>query len=225
VALEIVNYGDPRLRQIARPMEREEILDPRMQRLAIEMGDVMRAGNGIGLAAPQVGYGIRMIVVEIRPEQIAQIPEQRRIEREITVVPFQTHFNPSYDVLDATQRCYIEGCISYPRFMGPVKRFWKILVRSQDERGEERPPFVATGLLAAAIQHEIDHLEGILYIDLVPPGMLLPMAEAREKYGSLTSDELMDLITSRSPEARASSIPPTQPTGSRPDAARMDSEN
>ncbi len=223
MALEIVKYGDPGLRRIARKLTLKEIRSDEIKQLVIDLRDLMRNGNGVGLAAPQVGRGIQIIVTEVRDEQLEQIPIEMRAKKGMVPIPFQALFNPCYEIHDRTELYYPEGCLSYPGFMGPVPRAKTVYVRALNEHGLE-VKFFATDWHARVIQHEIDHLYGILYTDSVPAGMLLPVEEARTKYGNLTSDEIVALIPPKSSEARASSVPPTLQTGSSPNAASMDPE-
>jgi len=139
-------YPDPVLKKVALPIE--DIDDP-VVNLAREMAGVMYAAPGIGLAAPQLGVSQRLIVLDVTyPQGNSGL---------ITLV------NPEIVELDGHVE-YEEGCLSVPGFNEIVQRAQRVLVRGVDLDGKERR-IETNGLLAIALQHEIDHLEGILFID------------------------------------------------------------
>lgn len=139
--LKIRLYGDPVLRQKARPVER---VDAGVRRLLAAMLQTMYAAEGVGLAAPQVGVLQRMVVIDVGDGPLELVnPEIIAREGEMDGV---------------------EGCLSLPGLVGDVLRSEKVTVRAQDGRGRERE-IEGEGLLARALQHEIDHLDGILFVD------------------------------------------------------------
>ena len=142
---EIVIYPDPVLRKKAREVKS---IDDRVARLAAEMAETMYAAPGIGLAAPQVGVSERVILVDVTG------PERKEL---ITLV------NPVIVEKEGTV-IFEEGCLSLPEVREKVERAARVLVRGYnlDERERE---IEAEGLLAIALQHEIDHLNGVLFID------------------------------------------------------------
>jgi len=146
--VEIVFYPDERLRKAC---ERVDVFDERLQRVAVEMIDVMHKRRGIGLAAPQVGLLVRLIVV--CPSGVAG-------EEYVLVNPEVAPFART-DVLE-------EGCLSLPGVFAEVERSSRIFCRAQNIFGD-RIEFEANGLLARVIQHETDHLNGILFIDRITP--------------------------------------------------------
>ncbi len=143
---EIVIWPDPVLKQIAKPVDG---VDDPVRRLLDEMAETMYAADGVGLAAPQIAEGKRVIVIDTSPRQEGQKlihlvnPEIVRVEGETT---------------------YTEGCLSIPGEAEDVERFAKVWVRALDRNGE---PFEleCEGLLAVAVQHECDHLDGTLFVD------------------------------------------------------------
>lgn len=142
--LKILLYPDPKLKRICQPANKEKLEE--VNQFINLMFDTMNFYNGIGLAAPQVGVGMRVIVGDVDGKQFAMInPEIVDSEGEITL---------------------LEGCLSFPYGTGEVSRNERIVVRFLDrEWNEQEQAF--EGLIAACIQHEIDHLNGILFIDRV----------------------------------------------------------
>ena len=140
---EVVKLGDPVLRRKADPVTR--ILTSDTQKLIEHMKVVMHKANGLGLAAPQVGVSKRVIIYEIDDE-------------------LQVIVNPIISGGRGEQLEPIEGCLSIPNLHGVVKRFQELKVKGQDQRGRPISKKV-TDLEARVIQHEVDHLDGILFID------------------------------------------------------------
>jgi peptide deformylase len=163
--LNIVQIGDPLLRQVARELSVQEILSPEIQELITMMKATMRAAPGVGLAAPQIGKSIQLAVIEdvnhdhLTPEQLS--------ERNRYPVPFHVIINPRLYIEETTEtQEFHEGCLSVPEFLGVVPRAESVRVECLNEKGE---PIViqANGWYARILQHEIDHLNGALYIDKV----------------------------------------------------------
>lgn len=146
--LEIVEYGDPVLRERARPVKQVTV---RIRVLAERMLKTMKENNGIGLAAPQVGVSRRILVASLDHRDYVLI-------------------NPEIVSMEG-QQVDIEGCLSFPSLQGEVPRAQRIVVRALDRYGE---PFemAAEGLLARVLQHEYDHLNGVLLIDRADPSTL-----------------------------------------------------
>jgi peptide deformylase len=138
----IVVVGHPVLRQKARKVSQ---IDKSIQRLIDDMIETMRAAPGVGLAAPQVGIPLRLAVIEV--------------DDKITVI-----INPEIIKTIGDQELD-EGCLSVPGFWGQVNRAEKVSVKALDRSGKEQRIRDAEGLFAQALQHEIDHLDGHLYID------------------------------------------------------------
>ena len=144
---DIVKLGHPILRQVARPVTR--ILAPETQRLIERMKTVMREANGLGLAAPQVGVSQRIVVYDVHDE-------------------IQVLINPVIQNQKGEQLEPLEGCLSIPGLQGRVKRALDLKVKALSQRG--RPISLRVSELEArVIQHEIDHLDGILFIDRADP--------------------------------------------------------
>lgn len=160
--LEIVQVGHPALRQPARTLAPEELGTPDFLRLVDDLRETMRAAPGVGLAAPQVGLSIRVAVIEDR----AQVTPEDRAAREREPVPFHVIVNPTLTVEEAEppSATFFEGCLSLAGFGAEVERARAVRVDALDEHG--RPITLrARGWYARILQHEIDHLNGTLYID------------------------------------------------------------
>ncbi|GBD41739.1 Peptide deformylase 1 [bacterium HR39] len=147
--LRIRTYPDPVLRRRAVPVEG---VDERIRRLLDDMLETMYAAPGIGLAAPQVGESLRVIVADVSEEKNAPL---RMVNPEITW-------------RSQTTAVAEEGCLSLPEIYGEVERPEAVEVRYLDETGAERT-LRAEGLLARCLQHEIDHLDGVLFVDRLSP--------------------------------------------------------
>ena len=162
--LKIVQAGDPVLRQQSRPLTKEEIDNPSIQQLIVLMRDTMREAPGVGLAAPQIGVSIQLAVIEDRAEYIDGLPEDEIAERQRAAIPFHVIINPKLTFLDDSSAEFFEGCLSVEGFSAIVNRALNVRVECLNELGEEIT-IEAHGWYARILQHEIDHLNGTLYID------------------------------------------------------------
>jgi peptide deformylase len=154
--LEIRELGDPVLRVPARPVGAEELASEETQRLIDDMIETMRAADGAGLAAPQVGVSLRIAVIEVR-EGNPRYPYKPPIPLTVIVNPELTPLDPATFVTN-------EGCLSMPNLRGDLKRFENVGVRYLDRRGRPHEE-TRRGLTAGTFQHEVDHLDGILFVD------------------------------------------------------------
>ncbi|WP_444920584.1 peptide deformylase [Microbulbifer sp. CnH-101-G] len=147
--LEILEFPDPRLREIAKPVAK--VTDEHRQLLE-DMFETMYAAPGIGLAATQVNVHERIVVVDISEDSNEPL----------------AFINPEIEVLEEEIHQYDEGCLSVPGFYETVERPRRVRVKALDRNGE---PFAieAEGLLAVCIQHEVDHLDGKLFVDYISP--------------------------------------------------------
>ncbi|HLH35499.1 MAG TPA: peptide deformylase [Alloacidobacterium sp.] len=162
--LKIVSVGDPVLRKKARPLSAEEIRSAQIQELIGHMRDTMRDAPGVGLAAPQVGQSLQLAVIEDKADYHKNLNEADLKERERKPVPFHVIINPEIELLTPAEITFHEGCLSLPGFMAVVPRARKVSVRCLDEQGKFRT-IEASGWYARILQHEIDHLNGRVYID------------------------------------------------------------
>jgi len=159
--LSILQYGDPILRAKGKHIEK---IDNRIRELAQNMIETMHAANGVGLAAPQVGESLQLTVLDV--SQVEDRPSTMKLNGENTdpqsAMPLVL-INPEIDLGSETEMG-TEGCLSFPEITGEIERAKSVTVRAQNLDGEAIE-IEATGFLARAIQHEVDHLNGILFID------------------------------------------------------------
>ncbi|UVW35210.1 peptide deformylase [SAR92 clade bacterium H455] len=147
--LKILEFPDPRLRNVAKPVTD---VDETIKRLIVDMFDTMKDAQGIGLAASQIDVHLRVIVMDLGEDGTGP----------------RVFINPEIEALDDSVDPYEEGCLSVPGFYEKVDRPAHVMIRALDGEGkafEEE----ARGLLAVCIQHEIDHLEGKLFVDYLSP--------------------------------------------------------
>lgn len=163
--LKIIQVGDPVLRNVARFLTKEEILSPAIQKLIISMKNTMHDAPGVGLAAPQVGIPLQIAVIEDREEYIKLLKSEEIQERNRHPIPFHVIINPKIAILETEKQAnFHEGCLSLNGVMGKVSRALKVKVEALNEKGEPIS-IEAQGWYARILQHEIDHLNGTLYID------------------------------------------------------------
>jgi peptide deformylase len=162
--LKIVQAGDPVLRLQARELSRDEILNAEAQQLIEHMRETMRDAPGVGLAAPQVGVSLQLAVIEDRQEYHIKLSATQLAERQRRALPFHVIINPT--IIRAAEGAveFFEGCLSVTGYAAVVARSSSILVECLNERAEPQR-IQATGWYARILQHEIDHLRGILYTD------------------------------------------------------------
>jgi peptide deformylase len=146
----IVRYGDPVLHAPSSPVER---IDDSIRALLDDMVATMYAAPGVGLAAPQVGVPLRLIVIDLSvgedPSQVIKLVNPEVLERE-------------------GEQKHEEGCLSVPGFAGSPARPARVTVRGLDPDGRERV-YTGTDLLARAFCHEIDHIDGLVFVDRLSP--------------------------------------------------------
>lgn len=143
--LEILEYPDPRLRTIAKPVKD---ITPEIETLIVDMFETMYDAPGIGLAASQVDQHIQLIVMDLSEEKDSPL----------------VFINPEITILEGEAEKMQEGCLSVPGFYEDVSRIEHVLIKALDRDGKAFE-LEATGLLAVCIQHEMDHLNGKLFVD------------------------------------------------------------
>ena len=164
VKLVIVQAGNPVLRQRARPLSVAEIRSREIQKLIKSMRASMHEAPGVGLAAPQVGLALQLAVIEDREEYHKEVSAALLKERERSPVPFHVLINPVIEKMGDEKAEFFEGCLSLSGFSALVPRARVLRVTCLDERGEHKV-IEASGWYARILQHEVDHLNGTLYID------------------------------------------------------------
>jgi peptide deformylase len=162
--LKIVQAGDPVLRKPSRALTKEEILSPATQVLIDLMRDTMRAAPGVGLAAPQIGKSIQLAVIEDPAGTISDLSTNELAQRQRVPIPFHVIINPTLTVVGKSSATFFEGCLSVQGYQAIVDRALSVRVECLNERGE-KITINASGWYARILQHEIDHLNGILYVD------------------------------------------------------------
>lgn len=143
--LQILEFPDPRLRKVATPVTE---FDDKLRQLVADMLETMYEADGIGLAATQVNVHKRLLVIDVSENKDSP----------------QVFINPNFEVIDEDLSEYDEGCLSVPGFYETVSRPRKILVNAFDPEGKQFE-LEAEGIIATCIQHEIDHLNGKLFVD------------------------------------------------------------
>jgi peptide deformylase len=162
--LKICEAGEQVLRQRARALTAGEIRSPQIQELIACMYETMRAAPGVGLAAPQIGLGLQLAVIEDRQESLTTLPKEYAAERLRTAVAPHVIINPTLTLEPESEVEFFEGCLSLPGFTALVPRALAVRVECLNEHAE--PVTIrARGWYARILQHEIDHLHGTLYID------------------------------------------------------------
>jgi len=190
----IRKYGDPALRLKGKPVAE---VDSRIRELADNMLETMRAANGIGLAAQQVGEALQITVVDIsavedRPSTMAWNGREVNPNDHMPLIIL----NPRIET-GPEKEIASEGCLSFPEISADIERAGWAKVEAQTLDGE-RVEIEATGLLARALQHEIDHLNGILFIDRMSSAA---KAGLSSKLKRLQKETQRGLTTSRRPQA------------------------
>jgi len=159
--LQILEYGDPILRAKGKPIEN---VDDRIRELAANMVETMHAANGVGLAAQQVGEALQLTVLDV--SLVEDRPSTLKLDgKDVdpkTTMPLVL-INPEVELRGAIE-VGVEGCLSFPEITGDIERAKSVIVRAQTLEGGIIE-IEASGFLARAIQHEGDHLNGILFID------------------------------------------------------------
>ena len=169
---DILHVGNPLLRERSREVTPEELASPEMQALIDDLIDTMHAANGAGIAAPQVGELVRIATIEVtkNPRYPYKPP-----------IPLTVVVNPVVEFLDDEMVDVNEGCLSVPNMRGNVLRHVNIRVRYLDRAGVPHDE-VKRGLTAGTFQHELDHLDGLLFLDKVFDTTTLTTWEQFERF-------------------------------------------
>jgi peptide deformylase len=168
VTLKIRQVGEPILREGSRRLSLEEIRSQYVRDLIQSMRETMYDAPGVGLAAPQIGVPLQLVVVEDPPGAIQKLSVEQAAERERRPVPFHVLINPVLTFPDRNPVEFFEGCLSLTGYTAIVPRALTVHVEALNDYGE--PISIdASGCYARILQHEIDHLNGVLYIDRMNP--------------------------------------------------------
>jgi peptide deformylase len=179
----VARLGHPVLREKTREVTREEISSPEMRRLVKDMIETMHEYGGVGLAAPQVHESVRLAIIEFDTDQGRyEVGESQ---------PLLVIWNARVKVLDEATSGFWEGCLSVPGLRGYVERPSKIEVNYLDERGKPQT-LTAEGFLATVFQHELDHLDGVVYVDRITDKSRFAFSEEYARYHVQEGDEVVD---------------------------------
>lgn len=172
----IARLGEPVLRRKARPLLPEEIGTPYVNALVDDMIETMRDADGAGLAAPQVYESVQIVVIELQSNP--RYPDLDHVPMTVLINPLVTPMVDPYDGVPASRDTIsvYEGCLSVPELRGRVARPRRVRVEALDVVGE-RIDAIWEGFPAVVVQHETDHLKGILYVDRADPTTLAFMRE------------------------------------------------
>ncbi len=188
--LQIVQIGEEVLRGRARELSRDEILSAKTQDLIEHMRDTMRAAPGVGLAAPQIGAALQIAVVEDREEYHKKLSAEQLLERRRRPVPFHVLINPRIVARDESSVEFFEGCLSVTGLAAMVPRAQAVTVEYLDERAEAKS-VEAVGWYARILQHEIDHLNGVLYVDRMRSRTLMTIENLERYWKDLSTSDVV----------------------------------
>lgn len=186
---EIVKAGDPVLHEPAREVSPEEIGSERIQKIIDDMVKVMRGAPGVGLAAPQIGIPLKIIVLEDTEEYIGYAPKEDTKSQDRRPFDLLVIINPNLQKKSNKSAMFFEGCLSIDGFRALVERFLDVEVTGLDRYGQPIK-LTASGWQARILQHECDHLAGTLYVDKMVKrtfrtveNLQLPLANGCPKVG------------------------------------------
>lgn len=177
------------LRQPARALRASEIRSSELRELIAEMKEAMYAAPGVGLAAPQVGHGIQLAVIEDREQYMKDWTPEQLAERERKPVAFHAIINPKLTLLAKEKIEFFEGCLSVGGLMALVPRARRVRVECLDANGEKKV-IEASGWYARILQHEIDHLAGTLYVDRMHSRTLMTVDNYKKLWLDKTTNQI-----------------------------------
>src|SRR4051812_20341145 len=187
--LKLVQVGEPVLRNPARELTRDEIQSPEIRQLIEFMHDTLRDAPGVGLAAPQVGENLQLAIIEDLPEYSRNLTAEQLTERERKPVPFHVIINPTLSPVGEPEVEFFEGCLSLNGFTALVPRYRTVRVDCLDEHGQPKT-IEASGWYARILQHEIDHLQGTLYIDRMHSRTFMSLDNFTRQWKDATTKEV-----------------------------------
>ncbi len=170
----VLRMGNPLLRKPSTKISIDEIDSQQITQLITDLRDTVKHNQGIGIAAPQIGVNLQACIINL-PENPARYPEETGNNQEYILI------NPQITVLDSALIGSWEGCLSVPNLRGFVQRPKKIKVDFFD-RFKKKHSLVIDNFLSIVFQHEIDHLNGVLYIDKITDTKMLAFCEEYEQF-------------------------------------------
>lgn len=186
--LKIVQAGDPALRTRARELSTDELRSPETQLLIELMRETMRDAPGVGLAAPQVGVNLRIAVIEDKSDYLRDLGEEEIALRERKPIPFHVIVNPTIEMADDVVE-FPEGCLSVTGFTAVVARARSVRVHCLNHAGEPQE-IRAHGWYARILQHEIDHMNGVLYVDRMYPQTFMTLDNFKRTWKDVSAQEI-----------------------------------
>jgi peptide deformylase len=189
----IVQAGAPTLRDRAQDVPRERIATAGFQDLIDGMIAVMRAAPGVGLAAPQIDVALRVIVLEDTETAVGKLTEAERRERERAPFPLRVFVNPVLRHVADEHATFFEGCLSVPGYVALVKRSLEVEVEGLDRHGVAQS-WRVRGWPARILQHEIDHLDGVLYVDRMAPRSFMTSDHAKARFAGKPIADIRRMI-------------------------------
>lgn len=184
---EIVQAGNPVLRTPAEPVT--EFGTDNLRALVNDMIAVMQSAPGVGLAAPQIGVPLRIIVLEDEEGRMARISRQQRQDRERVPFGARAFINPTLELLGDEQMTFFEGCLSVAGWAALVPRARTVRVKGFDVEGKSIE-WEVSGWPARILQHEVDHINGTLYIDRMLSRTFCSSEELQTRWSNSTPDEI-----------------------------------
>ena len=194
--LQIAQAGEEVLRAQARELSREEILSERTRELIEHMRETMRHPPGVGLAAPQVGFSLQLAVIEDRVEYHKKLSAEQLSERQRQPLPFHVIINPRIVSAGSRKLEFFEGCLSVAGYSAIVPRAQAVTVEYLNEFGKART-VDAVGWYARILQHEIDHLAGILYVDRMKARTFTTLENLERVWKDLPTSEVRSRLKLR----------------------------
>lgn len=177
----IVQAGHPVLRTPAAPVPAEMIGTPELEHLITRMITAMRQAPGVGLAAPQIGVGLQLIVLEDTEERMARLTPAQRDERGRRPLPLTVILNPALRLIEGESAVFFEGCLSVVGYTALVERALAVEVTGLTRDGEPLR-WEASGWPARILQHEVDHVRGTLYVDRMLTRSFCSAEEAQSRW-------------------------------------------
>ena len=191
--LKIVQAGEPVLRRKAKEISPGDVRSRETQQLIEWMRETMYDAPGVGLAAPQIGLDLQLAVIEDKPEYTKDALPGFLKERERNPVPFHVIINPKITLLGDSDLQFFEGCLSVAGFTALVPRARKVKVECLDHQGQAKT-IEAPGWYARILQHEIDHLHGMLYIDRMHPRTFMSVDNFNRHWKDMPVSEVLRAI-------------------------------
>lgn len=188
-----MQVGEAVLRERARALSVPEIRSREIQDLIASMRETMHDAPGVGLAAPQIGLSLQLALIEDKPEYTKDASADALKQRERQPVPFHVVINPKITFDNGPTVEFFEGCLSLSGFTALVPRAREVMVEFLDHNGE-RKTVKASGWYARILQHEIDHLQGTLYIDHMQTRTFMSVDNFNRYWKDLPIAEVRELI-------------------------------